>query len=651
MATKNYSFVARSYLLLCSFLLLSFCFSTITTAQQTVLLKPINVSQVALLPTEKLDFWNRLNALSYKKNLSVVKVGDVPSLQQNGVLTFTIPGIAATITAKAVRVEYEAEKQYIWQGRIDQAGYMSIVSTDDGMSGFIQLNNKYFVLYPLYKSYCALFEYNIAAMPADTCATVSSPPTALQSASSSIDYCAENSNTNCLYTVDVLVLITPEARTWIGGTFGNNWLNALAYVINGTETVNLAFVNSDINPRVRTRYAALNDFAYTDLADPDVVQKDVTTLVNSTTANNLREQYRADLVVMLTNDRYPNVAGATAILNQSGSNAYSIVEINSLLDPRFTYAHEIGHFFRADHNRSSNVPCNNGCGSDDGSCQHGWRFNDTDGIERRTIMALLFNDDQLAGDQRVLHYSNPDISFNGTATGTANNDNAKIIGNTSCEIANFRSPNYFSAIISGYGWWCTPIPESQAPNTYTAVVTEPTIGFSGTPPYTYQWHWNTSGIFTPTNPGILLGTSQSITINEALACPYFFLQLIVTSSEGISYRTTRKIGTGFCIACGGSGKDDLQSQQISQTNLTDTWQIIPNPANSSCRLFADNVPNGNYFIQLSNAAGKTMEQRNIVVDDESLNTTLMTDQLPIGIYTLTVVGNTSTISKKIIITH
>lgn len=130
------SFVAKSYLLLCSFLLLSFCFGTMAKAQQTVLLKPINVSQIALLPTEKLDFWNRLNASSYKKNLSVAKVDDVPSLQQNGVPTFTIPGLAATITAKAVRVEYEAEKQYIWQGSIDQTGYMSIISTADGISGF-----------------------------------------------------------------------------------------------------------------------------------------------------------------------------------------------------------------------------------------------------------------------------------------------------------------------------------------------------------------------------------------------------------------------------------------------------------------------------------------------------------------------------------
>lgn len=201
---KKKSFVARCYLLLCSIILLSFCLGTIAKAQQTVLLKPINVSQIALLPTEKLDFWNRLDALSYKKNLSVVKVGDVPSLQQNGTLTFTIPGVAATITAKAVRVEYEAEKQYIWQGSIDQAGYMSIVSTADGMSGFIQLNNKYFVLYPLYKSYCALFEYNLSAMPADTCVTGIVPTATLQSTSSSIDYCADDYN--CHSTIDVLVL-------------------------------------------------------------------------------------------------------------------------------------------------------------------------------------------------------------------------------------------------------------------------------------------------------------------------------------------------------------------------------------------------------------------------------------------------------------
>ena len=67
--------------------------------------------------------------------------------------------------------------------------------------------------------------------------------------------------------------------------------------------------------------------------------------------------------------------------------------------------------------------------------------------------------------------------------------------------------------------------------------------------------------------------------------------------------------------------------------------------------FADNVANGNYLMQLSNAAGKTIEQRNIIVDDEYLNATLTTDQLPNGIYTLTVIGNATTICKKIIVTH
>ena len=610
---------------------------------QQVLLKPIILSQIPLLPTEKQTFWQNLDNLPYKKTLQLVKVGDLPNLQQNGFLSFTIPGLNPTITATAVRVEYTAEKDYIWQAKIAETGYMSIVSKPDGVSGFIQLNNKYFVLYPLYKSYSALFEYNIGAMPNDTCAQLAT------AAPSAIDYCAEDYQ--CAPTIDVLVLVTPEARNWIGGNFGDNWLNALSYVITGTETVNFAFANSNIPGRhIRTKYAALNDFTYSTLTGNPQISADINTLVASSTANNLREQYRADLVVMLTNDRYANFAGVTSTLGPSSTQAYSIVEINSLLDPRFTYAHEVGHLFGANHNRSSNVPCVN-CGSDAGSCQHGLRFNDANGIERRTTMALLFDADQLAGDQRILNYSNPDVFFGGTATGTADNNNAKIIRNTSCEIANFRSPNYFSAIISGYGWWCTPVPDSQAPNTYTAVVTEPTLGFAGTPPYTYQWRWNTSGIFNVANPSTALGTTQSITINEALACPHFFLRLVVTSSEGISYVTTRKIGTGLCIACGGSGKDDLPEQQTTQTNQTDVWQVIPNPANSNCRLVADNVPNGNYFMQLSNAAGKTIEQRNIPVDDEYLNATLITDQLPNGIYTLTVTGNAITICKKIIITH
>ena len=613
---------------------------TIAKAQQTVLLKPINVSQIALLPTEKLDFWNRLDALSYKKNLSVVKVGDVPSLQQNGTLTFTIPGVAATITAKAVRVEYEAEKQYIWQGSIDQAGYMSIVSTADGMSGFIQLNNKYFVLYPLYKSYCALFEYNLSAMPADTCVTGIVPTATLQSTSSSIDYCADDYN--CHSTIDVLVLITPEARTWIGGTFGNNWLNALAYVINGTETVNLAFANSDINARVRTRYAALNDFVYSISNDAD---EDILSLKNHTTAQNLRNQHRADLVIMLTNDRYATVAGTVSAIGPDVADyddAYGIVEINSLLDPRFTYAHEVAHLFGARHNRSGN-------GGNDNTdiCAHGLQFDDADGIERRTIMALLYQQDQQAGNQRVLHYSNPDINFNGTPTGNANNNNAHMIQNTGCELVGYRSSPYFSAAIDGYKMWCRPgTSVTELPNDYVAVITPATPGFPCTPPYTYEWRWNTSGIFTAANPGTLLGNTASITINELLTCPSFFLRLRITGADGFSYTVTNQIDTHFC--CGGGGGKNL----FSDTQQTNMFQVMPNPAQTDFRVVSQQLPKGSYQLQLLDAMGSVVLREDCTIENSTdAMSTFNVDKLTTGLYYLRVFGNNASYYQKILINH
>ncbi|MBL7785777.1 MAG: zinc-dependent metalloprotease [Chitinophagales bacterium] len=602
------------------------------------------MSQVSLLPTEKLDFWNRLNALSYKKNLSVVKVGDVPSLQQDGVLTFTIPGIAATITAKAVRVEYEAEKQYIWQGRIDQAGYMSIVSTDDGMSGFIQLNNKYFVLYPLYKSYCALFEYDMAAMPADTCLTSTVPTTALQSASSSIDYCAEDDN--CSSIIDVLVLVTPEARTWIGGTFGNNWLNALAYVINGAETVNLAFANSDINARVRTRYAALNNFIYS--GDTSILS-DIFNLKNHTTAKSLRNQYRADLVIMLTDNRYGDVLGIVSEIGPDTYNyddAYGIVTINNLLNPRFTYAHEVGHLFGARHNTNDNCECDGGDNTD--ICAHGWRFDDANGIERRTLLARLGNT-----EQRLLHYSNPDINFNATPTGDADNDNAHMIQNTSCALDGYRSDPSFKATMSGITQWCRPgHPTTEPPITFSAVITPTTPGFPGIPPYSYEWRWNLSGIFNAANPGTLLGTGSSITLNEPLFCPSFFLRLRVTCADGVVSNSTLQINTDLCeVGCGGAGKSS--SSMFESSNKSLSFQIIPNPANTSFSVLNAYLDAGKYQLQLVDAFGKIVDNRSLTIEEPTapMQQHYSTEHLPAGIYYLNWVGNGSSQHQKIIITH
>jgi hypothetical protein len=639
MKTKNLCWLV-------GYILFSYCYfgvGIVYAQTPALLLKSINVSNLSALDAEKLAFWGRLDSMPNKKSLRLVKVGDVPSLQQNGTLTFTIPGVSQTITAQAIRVVDTDVKDYVWQAKIGETGYMQIVSKPDGVSGFIQLSNKYFTLFPLYKTYCALFEYDLSHAT-ETCGSndVVLPLSETESIQAP-DYCYETSII-IPSTVDILVLITPEARQWVGGTFGTNWLNALTYVIGATESINMALVNSDIlQKRVRTRYAALEGFPYSPPGD-DALEDDIANLATNTTANQLREQYKADVVIMLTNDRYGASGIAAAGINNNL--AYAIVEIQAIMSPFFGFAHEFGHLMGGLHNRSANVPCTYCQGSDNTDrCSHAWRFFDANSMERKTLIARVDIDD--VDGITVPHYSNPDVNFNGTPTGTVDNDNAKIIRNSFTTVANFRSSPQMSAGIVGFKFLCT-----GSPNLYEAAVTPPAIGITqGQPPYTYEWRWNTTGIFNAALGGsstlIASGTTAtSITFNVPPICPSFFLQLRVTGSGGYTTTSACKIFSSPCIACGGSGKD-IQTQPFSEANIN----VYPIPSDEQLYVQATQIGNQEHQIQLCDLQGKIVYSTVIQALDHQLQLSIPTAHLPQGLYYVRLLNNNAPIIKKIIIHH
>ncbi len=312
-----------------------------------------------------------------------------------------------------------------------------------------------------------------------------------------------------------------------------------------------------------------------------------------------------------------------------------------MLDPRFSYAHEVGHLFGARHNRS-----NNGGNDNTGNCEHGWRFDDANGIERRTLLALLGNT-----GQRLLQYSNPAINSNGTPTGDEDNDNAHMIQNTSCALDGYRSDPGFKATMSGITHWCRPgHPSTDPPITFSAVITPATPGFPGTPPYSYEWRWNLSGIFNAANPGTLLGTGSSITLNEPLFCPSFFLRLRVTCADGVVSNSTLQINTSLCEAsCDGAGKSN---SLFEMNNEKLSFQIIPNPANTSFSASSAYLDAGKYQLQLVDAFGKIVDNRWLTITESTPSQQYYsTEHLPAGIYYLNWVGNGSSQYQKIIITH
>ncbi|MCY7330922.1 MAG: zinc-dependent metalloprotease, partial [Saprospiraceae bacterium] len=239
-------------------------------------------------------------------------------------------------------------------------------------------------------------------------------PTVAQSTNLENELCAKDYNT-CTATIDILVLLPNDARIWLVNRFGGDAFAAALYIGIGTQALNLAFANSDIpNKKVNI---ILENFEMNYPSVGSTCGQLLTALQAQATAR--RNAVRADMVVLITATDYPCGSGAaTAELGDPpffGDPSFAFSEIRWLFRPRWSMLHEVGHLMGAGHDRPDD---------NDSDCAHGW----TVGGNRfqRTLMARWVGT-QNPTDTRILHYSNPDIVYNGDVTGTDEDNNAKVI--------------------------------------------------------------------------------------------------------------------------------------------------------------------------------------------------------------------------------
>ncbi|MCH9022270.1 MAG: DVUA0089 family protein, partial [Planctomycetes bacterium] len=225
---------------------------------------------------------------------------------------------------------------------------------------------------------------------------------------------------------DVLVVYTPAARTAAGGTTAMEALTNLAIA----ET-NVAYANSSITSIVKLGHQ--QEIAYTDSGS---MGTDLGRLQNKTdgymdSVHTLRDTYGADLVSLFNVNLSSCGVGYLLTPPTSGFEAYAFsVTAWDCATGGYTFGHELAH----------NMGCTHAVG-DSGTAQgdglynysHGWRFSASG--TKRTIMAY-------SPGTRIQHFSNPNVNFNGVATGRAlgfsdEAYNALSINNTASIIANW----------------------------------------------------------------------------------------------------------------------------------------------------------------------------------------------------------------------
>ncbi len=563
---------------------------------------------------------NEASTLDYK----IAVFANPLSFMTQNQITFNVPYFeSGTFTAEVETVEIHPDGAYTWIGQIQTLGkgdLMLTVGTGVAPTGFIRFTDRYYSITGLSDTLVLLIEHDLDFYESDNDDVLEdSTNTANTSPPESCD-CA---------VVDILVLETPDARAIIN-------LQSPTYLLAAFATINGALIKSGIPcKRVRfqrhtTTYTPQGGCVGLNIQIHDFKPTNQTLI-------NLRTQYKVDGIIILTTCLD---AAGYAVPGVDPNQPYAIVKLDHLFGPRFTLAHEFGHMVSAKHNRISN-------GGDEPNnspdFRHGWKFLDSDGYVQRTLLATL--SDQ---NTRLLHYSNPEITYNGAPTGTLTDRNSLGISNGMCMMAdnNTSIPPLLTLMLQGNTTLCLTDPEF--PHVFNAHINGPVPGPGGGP-FSYEWRWS-NNMFSPTNLGTLIGgNSPVLTLTTTPTCQSkFFLKVKVTNTlYNIEREAVALVDPSHCTICPDFRSDE--SVQYHEGNIS--LSISPNPARNFMELKYRISPAEEAILEIIRIDGQIIQTRNLWAENNGLGEeTLNVQGLPSGVYLVRITqSGISTIQKISII--
>jgi hypothetical protein len=318
-----------------------------------------------------------------------------------------------------------------WIGEVDgYPGSLVIFTERNGVvAGNISFDHELYEVNPTSNGNAVLFqvdEENLPPLCSDDYANDTPEASNTPSLETTIAEPYAASSTD--YIVDLMVVYTPASRN----RWGQNNLEAM--IINGVESANQAYMNSQINMQLNIVHMA--EINYSETGDMGVTLSNLrgTTDGYMDEVHGWRDTYGADMVAMISEDS--NYCGIASLMTSESVSfaprAFSVTYSSCLSNK--TLAHELGHNQGNMHDRA------NSSYGGVSPYSYGHKRCVTDGTGFRTVMSY-----SCSGGTRVNYFSNPNIDYNGYPTGIDHDidpdnsaDCARSMNNTADTVAAFR---------------------------------------------------------------------------------------------------------------------------------------------------------------------------------------------------------------------
>ena len=514
-----------------------------------------------------------------------VKLTSLNQILKGNKYEFTLAGQAKTVKAVLKKAVYDTDKDYTFFCKLEPEGDLIYRSKDGQLGIYIDYGGYTYESYPIEKDIHLLIKHSKKQDEGNvSCGTVpavvkTEPKKNGNGRLAIVSPCEDSDK------LRVLVVYTQSAQN---SNPNIPWLADLCI-----QQFNAACNNSNIG---NVQAELVGPFFLPNYQQNSDIEIEVENVANNSEIQTLRQQYKGDLVVLLSNANYMPYVTKTRNYDADPYNAYAVVKA-SIATNNYSFVHILSHLLSTRHAQCNVEP---GALCDDNHpYSHSWRFN-TGGFWSGTSTNTTVEHPVNYGSI-LLNFSNPNVYHMGQATGRSNNDNARRMSETFPFVKSYSiGPGFLRAYIDWSGSSYNPNSIFQPANTTYNLSA---YAICGLPTYQYEWQISSSG-FIFTTVGV--GNNFSIYLGEY---DFKVVRLKAYSADGqVAYTTITLMST--CAGCRIGIAET--ADQIAPNDLTANsddftlLRVFPNPVQEQLQV-AFKVPKEEMVkVEIIDVQGKTL---------------------------------------------